>query len=399
MINMIIQDDLTRTIEECGFGSDYYIKNQIKKVLALADEKGLDFYSSPVIVGFDIQGPVTRLIGTDFYPWTHIKNAILSGYKNEFVELSIISGWDLSSLREFKKKRLGGIPMSIIGELGSVFEYNGNIYEINPSENSSEFYNTETEIFIEAAQQKLKIALQGNYSKDVKCFYFEGDEPGRGDLGQHFLVKGKNTSITDIYQAIKSSTYDTDDFRHIDGKIIFDPTIKNTETLDYILSHVYTLQSVRFSKEKGSKISIAIDHKDNHDFTLEHMKEFTEMNIPNRFEIDLNVDYCADIINTSNGSRPTKEIAANELGKVRFPGEKFIKTHTGDKRGDVFTEYNSIFCPQRGSPAHEHCIQENIPHVAVVNAVDYFLTMAGITNETLQYETPTEPINTIPVYI
>ncbi|MCK5063167.1 MAG: hypothetical protein KAR23_04500, partial [Candidatus Aenigmarchaeota archaeon] len=63
-IYMIIKDALTKTIEECGFGSDYYIKEQIEKVLALADEKGLDFYSSPVIEGFDVQGPVTRLIGT-----------------------------------------------------------------------------------------------------------------------------------------------------------------------------------------------------------------------------------------------------------------------------------------------------------------------------------------------
>ncbi|MCK4808054.1 MAG: SDR family oxidoreductase [Candidatus Aenigmarchaeota archaeon] len=394
---IIIKDALTKTIEECGFGSDYYIKEQIEKVLALADEKGLDFDSSPVIVGFDIQGPVTRLIGTDFYPWTHIKNAILSAEKNKYVEKSIISGWDLSSLRGFRDKRLGGIPISIIGELGAVFEYEGKIYEIDPIENSSEFYNMEKEIFIEAAQQGLKIAIQGNVSKNVNCFYFEGDEPGRGDLRQHFLVKGKDISTTDIYEAIKKSEYDTSDFRHSDEKIIFEPTLENTQALDYILRHVHTLQSVRFSKEKSSEISIAIDRKDNHNFTLDHMKEFANMIIPDSFEIDENADFCVDIIDRSNGFRPTKENAANELGKIRFPGEDYIITNTGDKEGDVFTGKNTIFCPQIGSPAHEYCIKENIPSVPVVNAIDYFLIMAGITNERVECVTPTGPIQTIPI--
>lgn len=396
-IYMIIKDDLSRTIQECGYGSDYYIKSQIEKVIEIADEKGLDFYSSPVLIGFDVQGPVTRLIGTDFYPWTHIRNAILSTQKNEYVEKCIISGWDLSSLKGFRDKRLGGIPISIIGELGAVFEYDGKIYEIDPIENSSEFYEMEKEIFIEAAQQELKIAIQGNVSKNVNCFYFEGDEPGRGDLREHFLVKGKDISTTDIYEAIKSSAYDTDDFIYKNEKIFFEPTIKNTEALDYILRHVYTLQSVRLGKEKGSEISIAIDRKDNHNFTLDHMKEFANMIIPDSFEIDENADFCIDVIYRKNGFRPTKENAANKLGKVRFPGKDFIILNTGDKEGDVFRGKNTIFCPQVGSPAHEYCLQNNIEHVAIVNAIDYFLIMAGITNERVECVTPTGPIQTIPI--
>ncbi|NOQ55570.1 MAG: hypothetical protein GQ477_02055 [Nanohaloarchaea archaeon] len=386
---------------ETGFGSDYYIISQIENVEKIAKQKGLDLYSTPMIIGFDVQGPVVKLTDASFEPWSQIKSAILDFNRNKSIEKAIISGWDLKSLENFRDTNLGDLPISIIGELGSIINYENHIYEINPMKDTFEFYNMELDIFKKAAEKGLKIAIQGNASKNVNCFYFEGDGIERGDIRNHFLVKDTDITTNDIYQSIITSPFNTDNFEYNNNKdkICFESTIENIEIIDYVLRQVYTLQSVRLAEENENKISIRRDNDDNINFTIDDMVTFSKEAIPDSWEIEPNSDYCIDVIHKNNGYRPTKETAAYELGKLRFGEQSFIITNIGDKKGDVLTGPNTIFFAQIGSPAENYCIDENLPYIPVVNAIDYFHIMAQITNTTIKNRILSEIPQIQPIYV
>lgn len=370
---------ITRVAEECGL-TPFYIDKKVAETHNILNEKGLNL-SSPVLMGYDVQGPVVRLVDTSFYPWINAQKAILAINKNPKVVKSIVSGWDLTSLRNFRDTKLGGMPMNIIGELGCVFEDEGKFYEINPID-TGKFYEMEKGLFEETAEAGLKIAVQGNISKRVNCFYFEGDEKGRGDVRSHFLVKGREIQTSDLYESIISSPFETakKDFSYEEGRILFEPTLESVKALDYILRNVHTLQSVRLFKE-GSKISMKRDNKDRHEFELKDMEVFAREVIPEEWKVDSNADFCVDVMYNADGITPNKENAANILAERKFGTKDFIITNTGDKKGDVVKGKNAIFFPQIGTPAEEYCVKENIPHVPVISSVDYSLVLAEVLNE------------------
>lgn len=368
-----------RVAEECGF-TPFYIDKKVKETCELMEQKGLNA-DSLVLIGYDVQGPMVRLVDTSFCPWVFVQKALLSIYPQKEVAKSIISGWDLTSLRNFKDTKLGGMDFSIIGELGCVFEDEKKIYEINPID-SEKFYEMEKKLLEETAEAGLKINVQGNNSKRVNCFYFEGDEKGRGDVRSHFLVKGKEIQTPDLYNSIISSPFENakKEFSYDGSKIIFEPSLENIKVVDYILRNVHTLQSVRLSKE-GNKISMKRDNKDRHDFELKDMEVFAREVISSEWEVDPNADFCVDVIYKADGFTPNKEAAANILGERKFGTKDFFVANTGDKKGDAVKGKNAMFFPQIGTPAEEYCIKENIPHIPVISSVDYSLVMAEILNE------------------
>ncbi len=212
----------------------------------------------------------------------------------------------------------------------------------------------------------------------MNCFYFEGDEKDRGNIKDHFLVKGTKVTTKDIYNSIKR--FNGKEFKY-DGQVIyFEPDIENIKVLDNALRFDKTLQSVRFSK-KGDNIAIYIDNEDNRNFNLKEMEEFVKEVIPNDWEVDPNQDYCIDVIYRKDGKRPTKEETVNILAKTEFNKNDFIITNIGDKKGDILYKDNGLFFPQYGTSAQDHCEKYEIPHVPVINSVDYSLILAEILRE------------------
>ena len=365
---------INRVAEECGL-TPFYIDKKIEDTKELAEEKDLNF-SSPILIGYDVQGPMVRLVDTNFYPWVNVQKAVSAIPNYKGISKTIISGWDLKSIKDYRDKRLGRPDINLIGELGAVVEYDGKFYDVEPTPDENIFYGMEQKLFEESAESDLKLAIQGNFSKRVNCFYFEGDERDRGDVRNHFLVKGKNITTKDIYEVAKSLS---NEFEY-DGKyILFESTLENVKTVDNILRYVHTLQSMRFSK-KGDKIKIFRDNKDNRKFTLKEMEEFAKEVIPKDWEIDPNQDYCIDVLYKEDGKKPTKEGAANVLAKMKFD-EDYVITNTGDKKGDILYRDNSLFFPQYGTSAHEYCERKKIPNVPVISSVDYSLILAGILRE------------------
>lgn len=395
MLMKMPTEHIARVAEECGF-TPFYIDKKVKEVQEVADKKALDISSSNILAGYDVQGPAVRLVDASFYPWIHVRNSLSSIYENPSVGLSIVSGWDLTSLRNFRDIKLGrvGKSMDIIGELGAVFEYEGQVHEINPPPKIKK-YEMEQKLFEEVAEAGLKIAIQGNYSERVSDFYFEGDEPGRGDIKSHFLVKGKSVKTEDVHQSIMASPFDASGFSYDGRKIVFEPTLENVKIADYVLRHVHPLQSMRFSKERN-KISMMRDDKDRHDFELKDMEIFAKEVIPREWEVDPNTDFCVDVIYKGDGIVSNKENAAHILAKKKFGNEKTIITNIGDKKGDVFTGNDTIFFPQMGTQSEEYCIKNNILHVPVISAIDYSLIIAEIANQK-QEKRKIEVTNIIPL--
>ena len=368
-----------------------YLLEKINEVLVLAGNKGLKLYESPIIEGFDVQGlPNARLIDNDS-EWTYIRNAILHAKKNPNVLRTIISGWDYESVRHLTDEILGGVIECIIPEGGSIFEYKETVHNLYSLKNSNNLYETEKKVFKEAAKQGLMLAIQGNISKSINCIYFEANGPTRGNLRKHFLVIDKDPSTKNLYYAIKHSDFDTSGFTYEDEKIKFEPTTKNTEILHFILSEVYTLQSVRFAEEEGDKISIRRDNEDNTDFALKDINGFTEATISDEWDVEIKKDFCADIIKTNNGIRPTKEYAADYFGKIAFGGTDFILAHFGDEISDVFELKNALPFILENSDAGKYCIDKGIGHVTVKNVIEYFLIMTAITDKAIKNKIQTRP--------
>lgn len=368
-----MKTEIERLAFEVGLTSDY-IASKVEETLELTKAKGIDF-SLPTLVGFDAQGPQVRVIDANFTPLITVQKALLAIYPSSRVYKVIISGWDLTTLRHFRDTRLGVRDMGLIGEMGSVFEDEGKIFRINPIP-EEKHYEMKQRVFVGVAKAGLKIAIQGNLSNRVADIYFEGDEPDRGDIRNHFLVRGTNIQTQDLYELVR----DKSGFELVGQSIIFVPTLENIKEIDWVLSRARPLNSVRLS-QAGEKIILIRDNKDRRDFTLEDMKRLAREIVPADWEIDPNPDFCVDLIYRGDGTSTSKESTANILAKRRFSVDDFVITNVGDKKGDVLEGKNTTSFTLVGTAADEYCRQHGIPHISVISAVDYSLILAEILNE------------------
>jgi hypothetical protein len=356
--------DIKKLACEIGFTKEY-LKRKVELTLELAKEKGLDF-SLPVFVGYDMNGPLTSVDSATLHPYPNVKKCI-----SMLGELKcypcLISGWDLTSLRFFRDKRLE-VQMGIIGELGAIYEFEGKIYEPFPVE-EEKYYEIVQSIYEKAAELKLKVAKQGNLSKRVICVYFEADSAKRGNLANHFLRKEITTK--DIFEKLENKN----NFEFDGKKIKFEPAFETIKEIDNILTKIYPLCSVRLAKN-GDKIAIWIDKGDN-PFSLEEMASIAKQIAPKGWEIDINQDFCVDFVYEGDKVKLNKEKTANIFAKRVFD-EEFILTNVGDKKGDVLLGENTIFFAQYCTEAENYCKENDIPYVPVVNGIDYTLIMAEI---------------------
>lgn len=375
--------------------SDDYLLGKIEDVISVAGDKELNLYDSCILELFDMQGsPDERLIG-DHSRWGYIRNALLHAKRNDKICKAIASGWDRTSIKYIMDEKLGGLIKDAVVEGGTICEHNDEVHDLYPLDNSEDLYEIEKNIFKEAAKQELMLAIQGNVSKSFNSIYFEANELTRGNLREHFIVTRRgNPTTKDIYYTIEHSEFDTSGFTYENEKITFEPTIKNTEILHFILSEAYTLQSVRFAEEEGDRISIIRDNEDKKDFESKDINKFAEKTIPNGWYYTINSDFCMDFA-IAGSTRLTKEYAANRLGEIIFPRKKIIVTHTGDNISDVFMGPNSIFFPKNDSDAENYCKDNNIKHISVKNTIEYLLIMTAITDMAIRDKIPTRPTHTI----
>lgn len=360
--------------------TEEYLEKKVSETLTLMKAKGLIGEDKQtqrnVFVGYDMNGPLTATWDASLYPYPRVQKGLLALHGDN-VSKAILSGWDLASLRNFRDHQLGIKEMGLVGELGAVYEHEGKIAHMHPID-EEKHYAMKLRVFQAAADAGLKIAVQGNVSNRVQGIYFEADGRLRGNLRNHFLVEGTDIATQDIYEAIRDKQF----FEYDGKKIRFTPNAASVKELDYVLSQVHTLNSVRM-KTEGKKIALWRDEEDRKNFSIDQMIKFAEKTIPGGWAFESNHDFCIDISYVADNAKLSKEATANELAKKVF-GEGYIMTNIGDKKGDVLVGANSVFFPQIGTSAEEYCNKQNIPHVSVVSALDYSLVLASIFNKWYQ---------------
>jgi hypothetical protein len=358
--------EIERLAIEIGLTYEY-IDEKAEEVIEIAKEKKLDF-KNPVLVCYDLNGPLTSTRDASLSPLPTVQRAMLVLKR---IPKAILSGWDITSLRYFREK-LGITELALIGEMGAVVEQSGRIVEIYPVAEEIH-YEMKRRIYEKAAEEGLKIAIQGNVSTRVACIYFEADEEDRGNLRNHFLVKDTNVRTEDIFNALRKK----ENFRYNGEKIEFEITTENIKEIDYVLSKVFTLQSVRLEKV-GQKIALWRDNKDNREFSLEDMIEFSKSAVPKGWKVDPNPDYCVDLVFEGDGVKLNKEKTANVFARKKFKSNEYIITNVGDKKADILMGENTLNFPQYGTEARRYCKKNGIPHVPVLHGGDYSLIIAEL---------------------
>ncbi|MCD6477763.1 MAG: hypothetical protein J7K87_02045 [Candidatus Aenigmarchaeota archaeon] len=359
-----LSEDMIMLANEIGL-TEELIQKGVEQTLRIAKEKELDL-SENVLVGFDMNGPMTATWDASLRPRPGVPKGVLTLHG---IPKTILSGWDITTIENFLYKKMGFEDMNnffIVGELGAVYKHKGETIEPNPvpEEDVIKLWHN---IFEGVAEENLKIAVQGNISSSVGDIYMEAESPSRGNLQDHFLVKNKDVWTRDIYNSLG------DGFEYKDGKIEFKPTDENVKKLYEVLSRKYTLQSVRFEK-KGEKLYLWRDKNDKEDFNLKEMEKIARKIIPDEWEIDPNNDYCVDFKRKS--IEIDKEYTANLLAKKIFQEKDYVITNVGDKPGDILRGENTINYPQFGTKAQVYCEKEGIPHIPVVHAGDYSMILA-----------------------
>ncbi len=348
-----------------------YLAGFIENILKKSDELNYNI-SGNIVVGLDVNGPIVACDDNNLNPFNCATECIKYMMSTPGIEVTLMTGWDLSTMDFFKRNKLHIPEIGIVGEYGMVYERHGNFRYLYPyrEEERLEFMSA---ILKTAAPQNLKVAFQGNYSPGAGAICVEADV--NGDLLQHPLVKGRRPSIRQIYDAaIKKSNIEI-----VDEKIVFENKPDNLKGLSEALYKIYPLISVRVKNVEGNKLSIHIDPKDQPDFNYESLKEFAKIagEETQRKYIayeDHGVDFISKEAEDGNFS---KDAGLREYGREAFGNNDFISVIIGDKSSDVpRTLDNTLFFPLTGSDAEPIAREKNVPSLGAIDVRDFALALS-----------------------
>lgn len=368
----MISQNLLHLIKKLGF-QENYIQKKAEEVLSIAKAKGLRMGPDAFMLAcYDMNGPLTSTRDTALHPIEGIQQAMRALEKHT-IQKALVSGWDMTTLACFRDQRLSMPSLHIVGELGMVWDWQGQAQEVSPVA-LEEVYRMKEVLFREAAKENLKIGLQGNQSSRITGVFLEAEGPQRANLANHLLLKGKKITTQDIFQSLQG-----EEFRWKDEKIFFPCQQHSVKEIDRVLRTIFTLHSVRLSFQ-NNKVALWVDPFDKNDYSLEHMKRFFSRILPSSWEVFVHDDFGAEVMfRDGEGKKVSKESTARLLGQKLFGSNPFVMTHVGDRSSDVFLGEDAVFFAQRSSSAEQYCKENNIPHVIVEHGVDYSLILAALT--------------------
>ena len=108
---------LRQKAEEIGIDYDRVIK-KADRVEEIADEKEIDLKETIILPNFDMNGPIVDKETVDYGLNSGVEEAMSFLDKKSDFPLSMLSGWDVNTLRFVAEDQLG-IEMDHVGELGS----------------------------------------------------------------------------------------------------------------------------------------------------------------------------------------------------------------------------------------------------------------------------------------
>lgn len=350
-----------------------YLFDLVEQLLKKADELGYDLGGN-IVVGLDVNGPIVACDDAALMPFPGAIESIENLMNTDGIEVTLMTGWDLSTMGFFKRNKLKLPQIGIVGEYGMVYERAGNFRYLYPyrEEERLEFMYGVLKV---AAEMDVKVAFQGNYSPGSGAIYAEGDE--HGQLLSHALVKDRRPTMKQLYEAAaeKSDIELTED----EGKIIFENKPENLKGLAEALFKTHPLISVRVKKEDDGKLSMYIDPNDKPDFDFEKVKEFAKLAGEQIGRKALPYeDHGVDLISKeAEEGNYSKDAGLREYGKDAFANKPFISAIVGDKGSDIpKTIKDTIMFPLKDAEAERIADEKSIPSVPVIDVRDFALALA-----------------------
>lgn len=350
-----------------------YLFDLVEQLLKKADELGYDLGGN-IVVGLDVNGPIVACDDVGLMPFPGAIESIENLMNADGIEVTLMTGWDLSTMGFFKRNKLKLPQIGIVGEYGMVYERAGNFRYLYPyrEEERLEFMYGVLKV---SAEMDVKVAFQGNYSPGSGAIYAEGDE--HGQLLSHALVKDRRPTMKQLYEAAagKSDIELTED----EGKIIFENKPENLKGLAEALFKTHPLISVRVKKEDDGKLSMYIDPKDKPDFDFEKVKEFAKLAGAQIGRKALPYeDHGVDLISKeAEEGNYSKDAGLREYGKDVFANKPFISAIVGDKGSDIpKTIKDTIMFPLKDTEAERIADEKSIPSVPVNDVRDFALALA-----------------------
>lgn len=328
-----------------------------------------------LVIGLDVNGPVVAVDNNDLMPLPGAKECVEYLLSLDGVKVSLMTGWDLSSMTFFRQERMALPALGIVGEYGMVYKKGDEVVFIYPYNEAEALGFIKTAIDL-AADRGLKFAIQGNYSSGVGPLIIEADH--NGNLFEHPLVKGRIPTIEKLYEEAKAGGSDVE---LIDSKVHFTNIVEGIKGIFEALARKHPLISVRFRRVEGERCSFEIDHDDKPGFTYKSLEEvgaLIEEKTGRRCMIyeDFGIDAFAKAVDEGDYY---KQAGLDAYGKDVLAGEPFVKIIVGDRANDAPRIFEgTLFCPQKGTQAEEYAAEKNIPSAIVGDVRDFAIAMGAI---------------------
>lgn len=333
----------------------------------------LDLIDLPILVGFDINGPLVSTKDATMTPFAGAPEAIRFLSLFPKTKLCLVTGWDYSTAFSFASMSLGMPDMAIISEKGMVYSTGKEIIHLYPN-SDKEISKLASSVLGVAQRHGLQVAVQGNVSSGCQCVYIEGFN--RAKLSQHPLLRNVTVDSISLKNALNRRRIEFSN----NGDIF--QIQASAKELYNMLRFELPLFPIRFIKNSSLtkwNYSIKADSQDIAEFSWQDFKStINEICINSDRNQDLNKDYSADMstkLAVSGGF--SKDMAIKELGKIFF-GNNCLITNVGDKVDDKIGGENTLFFPQLNTDAVRNGNKDVFP---VINGMEYALLISCFTSK------------------
>lgn len=345
----------------------------IQDILEVSRTSGRDI-SGNIVCGLDVNGPIVDCDDSELTPYPGANRAIEYLIDNPGIEVTLCTGWDLKSMEFFKDNRLGVEKLGTVGEYGMVYERGGKFNYLYPY-NEQEACHFVRDVLGAAADQKVKVAFQGNYSTGAGAIYIEGDR--NGNVLQHPLVKGRRPTAKQLAEAmtVNGSKAALDE---ASGRIRFSSDVANMAGTYRALIKTHPLISVRVELD-GSDYVIWIDDQDKPGFDFEALKAVVpafEARAGRKALVyeDFGVDLIAPAVEKGNYS---KDSGLRAFGREAFGNDDFLSIIIGDKRSDIPKSLTkTLMAAQKASSAEKIARDEKIPSFNPIDVRDFAVAVS-----------------------
>ena len=350
------------------------LKSLVAEILEVGKNSGRDL-SGKIVCGLDVNGPIVDCDDSELTPYPGAAEAITYLIGQADFAVTLCTGWDLNSMEFFKENRLRVDGLGTVGEYGMVFEREGKFNYLYPY-SDAEAFNFVHSVLTSAAQNNVKVALQGNFSTGAGAIYIEGDT--NGNLLRHPLVKGRRPTLEQLFQAITEGGSRAELDRAA-GRIEFSSDVQNMKGFYQALVKKHPLISVRVAAPSAGRLALWIDEKDAPGFDFEKLKAVVphfEKNAGRKALVyeDFGVDLIAPRVEDGNYS---KDAGLRAFGRDAFGSDDFLSVIIGDKRSDIPKSLDrTLMAAQKGTSAEKIARDENIPSFYPLDVRDFAVAMA-----------------------